>query len=69
VVAWLGLREATDRILDGAISGAPTEIAFHRGGQVPALRLIQTRGCQHHSRRAEAALKTLRGEEAPLHLV
>ena len=61
--------DPVQRVLDGAIAGAATQIAFQRRTEILPLRLVQRRTGQDHAGGAETALKRLRVEKCLLHRV
>jgi len=61
------LTHAANGILDGPIAGAAANVAFQRRRQILALRLVEARSRDDHSRRAEAALEALGLQEGLLH--
>ncbi len=66
-IGLVDVTHAADRVLDGAIAGAPAQIALERGGEIVALGLVQARGGHDHAGRAKPALETLRLQEGALH--
>jgi hypothetical protein len=55
------------RILDGMISGTPTQISFESEGKILLLLFGKAGGGHDHPRGAKAAVKSLRIEESLLH--
>ena len=63
----LRLDDAVNGVIDGAVSGAPAQVAFQHAGQL-VLGLTREAGRRHdHAGRAEAALERLGVEEGLLH--
>src|SRR5437762_3374467 len=58
---------APNGIFDGAVAGAPTQVALQRPREIVTLRLVQGRCGDDHSGGTEPALKALRIEERLLH--
>jgi hypothetical protein len=66
-IGFIDVARPAHRILDGAISGAPAQIAFEGVGEVGALGLVEARGRDDHAGRAKSALETLGLEKRALH--
>ena len=66
-VGLLNIGLAVERVLDRAIPGAAADVAFQRGAEIGALRLVQRGTGQDHAGGAEAALKSLRIQKRLLH--
>ena len=66
-IGLVDVAHAAHRVLDGAISGAPAQIALEGVGEVGALGLVEARGRDDHAGRAKSALETLGLQKGALH--
>ncbi len=66
-VGLVDVAHAAHGVLDGAISGAPAQIAFEGIGEVGALGLVEARSRDDHARCAKSALEALGLQKGALH--